>query len=58
MRHLIGALRKYLKGKQLELNIEKSKIIGFKKGGGREKERFWWWGEERIEEVKEIKYNT
>jgi len=37
MKKMIKGLKKYLKEKGLELNIETSKMMRFKKGGGREK---------------------
>jgi len=39
MRSMIERLEKYLEGKGLELNIGKTKIIRFRKGGGRRKKR-------------------
>lgn len=56
LRDMIRRVKRYLEGKKLELSVEKSKVMVFKKEGRREKERFWWWGEKRIEEVKEYKY--
>lgn len=55
---MIKALEKYLEGKKLSLNVDKSKVVIFKKGGGREprNKRIWWWKGEKIEEVKEIRY--
>lgn len=38
------------------MNVEKSKVIKFRKGGRREKRMSWWWKEERIKEVKSFKY--
>ncbi|KAL6417093.1 hypothetical protein ACFW04_012989 [Cataglyphis niger] len=37
MRSMIGKLEGYLEKKGLELNVEKSKILRFRKGGGRDK---------------------
>lgn len=42
--------------KKLELNVGKTKIMRFRKGGGREVKRDWRWKEKRIEEVKEFTY--
>lgn len=56
MAEMMRRLERYLKGKKLRLNTEKSKIIRFRKGGGRSKEVVWKWKGERIEEVKDIKY--
>lgn len=35
MRSIIGRLERYLDKKRLELNIEKTKIVRFKRGAGR-----------------------
>lgn len=56
MRSVIERLEKYLDGKRMELNAEKTKIIRFKKGGGRESRVEWRWKVKRIEEVKEFNY--
>lgn len=56
LRGMIKTMKKYLKGKKLELNVKKTKIMCFRKGGRKEKVRLWWWEEELIEEVKEFKY--
>jgi len=56
MRSLISRMEGYLDKKGLELNVEKTKIIRFRKGGGRRKKMDWRWKGKRIEEVREIKY--
>jgi len=56
MRNLMKGFEKYIKEKGLEVNVEKSKVLRFRKGGGRDKRVEWWWKGERIEEVKEFKY--
>lgn len=56
MRSVIERLEKYLDGKRIELNAEKTKIIRFKKGGDRESRVEWRWKGKRIEEVKEFNY--
>lgn len=43
MRSMIERLERYLERKGLELNIHKSKIMRFRKGGGREKKVKWRW---------------
>lgn len=49
--------RRHLERKRMTLNIEKSKIMTFGKGGGKRKNRrVWKWGEEKIEKVRELKY--
>lgn len=43
MRAMMYGLERYLERKGLELNVEKSKIMRFRKGGGREKRIIWRW---------------
>jgi len=43
MGNIIEKLEKYLKGKDLELNVGKTKIMRFRKGGGRRKKKEWRW---------------
>jgi len=42
MRGLIRGFEKYIKEKGLELNVEKSKVIRFRKRGGRDKKVEWY----------------
>jgi hypothetical protein len=56
MRSMIGRLEEYLEKKKLELNVDKTKIMRFRKGGGRLGKREWRWKGKRIEEVKEFTY--
>ena len=56
MRWMLRRLERYMEKKKLEVNVGKTKIIRFQKGGKRRKATNWWWKEERIEEVKEVKY--
>lgn len=56
MRSIIGRLEGYLDGKKLEVNIEKTKIMRFRKRGGRMRKIDCRWKEKKIEEVKEYKY--
>ena len=53
MREMLKRFRKYIEKKGLELNIEKSKVMEFRKKGGRRKVTTFKWRDERIEEVKE-----
>ncbi|KMQ86830.1 hypothetical protein RF55_14087 [Lasius niger] len=53
---MIMRLEGYLRRKRLEVNVNKTKIIVFKKGGGRRKKISWRWEGKEIEEVKEIRY--
>lgn len=56
LRAMLRSLEKYLNGKKLQLNVEESKVMIFKKGGRKEKGKEWWWKGKRLEEVKEFKY--
>lgn len=56
MRSMMGRWEGYLKRKKLEMNVEKTKVIRFKKGGGRRDKRVWRWRGKVIEEVKEFRY--
>lgn len=56
MRCMVRTMEEYLRKKGMELNVGKSKIVRFKKGGDRQKVMEWWWREEKIKEVKEFKY--
>ena len=56
MKGMLKRFKRYLERKNLMLSTEKSKILVFEKGGGRRRKGTWEWGEEKIEEVKEIKY--
>lgn len=53
MKEMLKRMERYLRKKKLQLSTEKSKMIGFKKGG---EEREWKWEGEKIEEVTEFKY--
>ena len=51
---MINRLEKYLDKRKLLLNVEKSKVLVFSKGGRRKAE--WRWKGEVIEEVGEFNY--
>lgn len=53
---MLKRMEKYLKRKKLCLNIEKSKMVCFRSGGGRRRRTEWKWEGQNIEEVKEFKY--
>jgi len=55
MKEMLKRMKRYLKGKKLQLNIEKSKMICFEKKGRRRKIKWKWEGKE-VEEVAEVKY--
>ena len=52
---MMGTLRRFLKDRKLDLNVEKSKVMVFN-SGGREKKRKWIWEGKEIEEVQNFKY--
>lgn len=56
MRSMIVRLENYLEKKGLELNVEKTKMMRFRKGGVRIEKRDWKWKGKKLEEVKEYKY--
>ncbi|KMQ90927.1 hypothetical protein RF55_9259 [Lasius niger] len=56
MRSMIERLEGYLDRKGLGLNVGKSKIMRFRKGGGRERVVNWRWKGRVLEEVKEFTY--
>ena len=56
MKGMLPGLEEYLKGKRLELNAEKTKVMRFRKGGGRMKKVVWYWRGKKMEEVKEFRY--
>lgn len=56
MRSMMGRLEGYLDRKGFELNIRKTKIMRFRKGGGRVGKRKWLWKGREEEEVKEFRY--
>lgn len=43
MRSMLGRLEGYLESKEIELNVDKSKVVRFKKQRGRWKKREWRW---------------
>ena len=56
IRELIKRLDKYLDQKRLCLDVEKTKIMRFKVGGGKMSRIKWKWRGKEVEEVKEFKY--
>ncbi|KAH0816561.1 hypothetical protein GEV33_006230 [Tenebrio molitor] len=56
MKEMLGNMEKYMRRKKLTVNVEKSKMMVFRKGGGRRKINEWKWEKNKIEEVKEFKY--
>lgn len=58
LREMISRLIQYFDRRELVLNVEKSKILKFSKGGGRRRKTYesWKWKNHDIEEVTEFKY--
>ena len=56
MKEMLKELEKYTERKKLTVNVEKSKIMVFKKGRGKKEKFKWVWRNEEIEEVKEFRY--
>ncbi|KMQ83443.1 axoneme-associated protein, partial [Lasius niger] len=56
MRAMLARTERYMDNKRLEVNVMKTKIMVFRKGGGRRKRIKWIWKGKKIEEDKEIKY--
>lgn len=54
MKSMMGKLEKYIDGKELTINAEKSR--GLKREGGRLKKIVWRWKGKVIEKVKSFKY--
>ncbi|XP_029054544.1 uncharacterized protein LOC114881833 [Osmia bicornis bicornis] len=56
MQEMMKTLERYLRRKKLTLNVEKSKMMKFKKGGGNERKIERRWEGRPVEEVKEFVY--
>jgi hypothetical protein len=56
MKEMLGSMEKYMRRKKLTVNVEKSKMMVFRKGGGRRKINEWRWEKDKIEELEEFKY--
>lgn len=56
MKKMIGKLETYLEKKGLELNVEKTKVMRFRREGERKKKVRWKWKGRYLEEVKTFKY--
>lgn len=56
MRGLMGKLEKYLNGKNLKVNMEKTKVMRCRRGEGRRKKVNWRWKGKIAEEVNSFKY--
>ena len=49
-------MERYLDKKGMQVNVEKTKMMRCRKGGGRWKKVTWRWKGKVVEEVKEFKY--
>ena len=57
MKETLRRYKKYVERKGLTVNTEKFKVLNYESGRGRgRRRREWRWGEEKLEEVKEMKY--
>lgn len=56
LRSILDRLEGYLDRKRLELNVRKTKIMRFRKGGRRLKKKCWRWKGKEIKKVKEFCY--
>ena len=56
MKDMIRNAERYMKKKKLEVNVDKTKMMIFRKERGRAKESEWKWTERKIEQEKEFKY--
>lgn len=56
LRRMIRRAESYIRRLDLEVSVEKTKVMVFSKGGGKRKDREWLWGQNKIEEVKSYHY--
>lgn len=56
MKGMIKTLEGYVEQKGLEVNVEKTKVMRCRRGGGRQKKIVWKWRGKEVEEVKKYKY--
>lgn len=56
MKGMIKTLERYVEQKGLEVNVDKTKVLRCRRGGGRQKKVVWRWKGKEIEEVKKYKY--
>lgn len=56
MKMMMRVLERYVDEKELRVNVDKSKVIRFRIGGGRMKKCEWKWKGGRVEEVSEFTY--
>jgi hypothetical protein len=51
MKEMLGSMEKYMRRKKLTVNVEKSKMMVFRKGGGRRKVNEWRWEKDKIDDL-------
>jgi hypothetical protein len=56
MKEMMRNLEKYVRKKNLEVNVEKTKMMVFNKRKRKNEESEWKWEESKIERVSEFKY--
>ena len=56
LKSMIIRLERYLDKRKLLLNVEKSKVLVFSKGGGGRRKTEWRWKDKVIEEVRDFNY--
>ena len=54
MKMMMRVLERYMDEKMLRVNVDKSKVMRFRAGGGRWKKVVWGWKGVNVEEVKEF----
>ncbi len=56
IREMMKTLQTFLRRRELQMNVEKTKMMVFRKAVGRSKKEVWQWEEKTIEEVATFKY--
>lgn len=56
MKGMMGKFERYVEGKGLVVNTEKTKVMRCRIGGGRKRRVKWWWRGKEIEEVTKYRY--
>jgi len=56
MKGMLKTLKRYVDQKGLEVNVDKTKVMRCRRGGGRQRKIVWKWKGKEIEEVKKYKY--
>lgn len=56
IKSMIDNLENYFGGKGLELHVEKTQLVRFRKEGGKQRSFKWKWKGKSIKEVKEYEY--